>query len=218
MQRLEKMCRRHDILLIVDDIQAGCGRTGQFFSFEHLGISPDIVTLSKSISGFGLPMSLTLMKPELDVWSPGQHNGTFRGNNLAFVTAQATLVHYWTTGEFEDSVKRKASIIAGRLNHIADNYGDGVFTVRGRGMMMGLAADGVPDLAGKVAVEAFKKGLVIETSGAQDRVLKLLPPLTIDEARLRAGLDILEESVAAALGVPRAEAKNIAFVNFGGAR
>jgi len=218
LQRLQALCRRYDMLLIVDDIQAGCGRTGTFFSFEHLGISPDIVTLSKSISGFGLPMSLTLMKPELDVWSPGAHNGTFRGNNLAFVTAQATLVHYWTTGDFEDSVRRRAGIMTARLHHIAASYGDGAFTVRGRGMMQGLAADGVPDLAANVSAHAFQNGLVIETSGAEDRVLKLLPPLTIGEARLRDGLEILEKSVAAALAMQGAEAKNIAFVNFGGAR
>ena len=103
-----------------------CGRTGQFFSFEHLGISPDIVTLSKSISGFGLPMSLTLMKPELDVWSPGQHNGTFRGNNLAFVTAQAALVHYWTTREFQESAGISLSQLQQAIRRlwVTDQYAD----------------------------------------------------------------------------------------------
>ena len=76
----------------------GCGRTGTFFCFEAAGIKPDIVTLSKSIGGYGLPMALVLIKPELDVWEPGEHNGTFRGNNPAFVTARVALEKFWVTG------------------------------------------------------------------------------------------------------------------------
>ncbi len=95
LQGLEALCRRHGILLIVDDVQMGVGRTGPFFSFEIAGIRPDIVCLSKSISGYGLPMALTLMKPEHDVWGPGEHNGTFRGHNPAFVTAPAALREFW---------------------------------------------------------------------------------------------------------------------------
>ncbi|MEZ5395739.1 MAG: aminotransferase class III-fold pyridoxal phosphate-dependent enzyme [Bryobacterales bacterium] len=91
LRKLEAICRKHDILLIVDDIQAGCGRTGTFFSFEKAGIRPDIITMSKSLSGYGLPFSVVLLKPELDQWKPGEHNGTFRGHNLAFVTAAAAI-------------------------------------------------------------------------------------------------------------------------------
>ncbi len=98
LRALKELCERQDMLLIVDDIQMGCGRTGAFFSFEESGIVPDIVTVSKSISGYGLPMSLCLFRPELDVWEPGEHNGTFRGNNPAFVTATAALEAYWTDG------------------------------------------------------------------------------------------------------------------------
>ena len=89
VRKLEKLCRKHDMLLIVDDIQAGCGRTGTFFSFEEMGIKPDMITLSKSISGFGLPFAIVLLREKLDEWTPGEHNGTFRGNNHAFVTAAA---------------------------------------------------------------------------------------------------------------------------------
>lgn len=95
LKRLSALCKQHKILLIVDDIQAGCGRSGHFFSFETAEINPDIVTLSKSLSGFGLPMSLVLFKPELDIWRSGQHNGTFRGHNLAFVTATKAIQHFW---------------------------------------------------------------------------------------------------------------------------
>ena len=98
LRGLAELCREHGILLIVDDVQAGCGRTGTFFSFEEAAITPDIVCLSKSISGFGLPLSLTLFKPELDIWKPGEHNGTFRGHNPAFVTGTAALEHFWQDG------------------------------------------------------------------------------------------------------------------------
>jgi len=217
LQALERVCRRHDMLMIVDDIQVGCGRTGTFFSFERAGISPDIVTLSKSISGFGLPMALVLMKPEIDIWAPGAHNGTFRGNNLAFVTATQALVHYWTTSDFEHSVARRANIMQAWLGHIARAYPGAGFSTRGRGMIQGLAAAD-PALAGKISERAFELGIVIETSGSEGQVLKLLPALTIEEQTLRRGLDILERSAAGVLGVSQAHAEKIRFLNFGGAR
>lgn len=213
LQALEQVCRRHDMLLIIDDIQVGCGRTGSFFSFEGTGISPDIITLSKSISAYGLPMSLVLMKPELDIWKPSAHNGTFRGNNLAFVTAKAALLHYWQSGEFQEAVRRKGNIMRGWLEHIVNGYQKGAFNVRGRGMIQGLVTDR-PELASHVSARAFENGLVIETSGARDQVLKLLPPLTIDDAVLLSGLEILEQSVADVLGMARAPIKKIKFINF----
>mgnify|MGYP002041145326 FL=1 len=111
LKELDKLCKRHDMLLIVDDIQVGCGRTGTFFSFEAAGIRPDIITLSKSLSGFGLPMSLVLMKPELDIWKPGAHSGTFRGNNLAFVTATQALETYWANTAFTADIQRKERLV-----------------------------------------------------------------------------------------------------------
>jgi len=216
LRALEQVCRRHDMLLIVDDIQVGCGRTGTFFSFEGAGISPDIVTLSKSLSGFGLPMSLVLLKPELDIWTPGAHNGTFRGNNLAFVTARETLRNYWRSDAFSKEIARKERIMRLRLEHIAECYPSGDFSARGRGMIQGLAA-GDAQLAGAIAAQAFANGLVIETSGSEGGVLKLLPPLTIDEATLVAGLEAIEQGVAAALGVQVAHGGR-KLVKFGGAR
>merc|ERR1712108_49757 len=112
LRGLEKLCRKHDILLIVDDIQAGCGRTGTFFSFEPSGIKPDIVTLSKSLSGYGLPFAVVLLRPDLDVWEPGEHNGTFRGNNHAFITAAAALRHFWKDDSFANEVIEKAAIVS----------------------------------------------------------------------------------------------------------
>ena len=213
LRDLEQLCRRHDMLLIVDDIQAGCGRTGTFFSFEASGIKPDIVTLSKSLSGYGLPMAMVLMSPEHDVWSPGAHNGTFRGNNLAFATAKQAIQSFWSSDDLSRDVTRKGKMIAMWLQHIADSYPDGQFSVRGRGMMQGLVSED-PELTTKIAAEAFTKGLVIETSGSGDEVLKVLAPLIIDEELLRKGLEIIEQSVVAVLGVTRVQPEKIRVVNF----
>ncbi|WP_229729022.1 diaminobutyrate--2-oxoglutarate transaminase [Oxalicibacterium flavum] len=197
LKKLEQLCQRHEILLIVDDIQAGCGRTGTFFSFEPAGIKPDIVTLSKSLSGFGLPMAILLMKPELDIWKPGQHNGTFRGNNLAFVTSAKAIETYWSDNRFQGMVQKKAQIIEDFLDKLVSSYPDAQLTRRGRGMMQGIAcAD--PALADRITTIAFQNGLIIETSGGQDEVVKLLMPLTIEQEKLLAGLDILEQAVAEA--------------------
>jgi diaminobutyrate-2-oxoglutarate transaminase len=196
LRGLARLAREHGVLLIVGDIQAGCGRCGSFFSFESTGIVPDLVCLSKALSGFGLPLALTLMRPDIDVWAPGEHNGTFRGNNLAFVTATAAL-DYWRSPEFMQEVKLKSAIVADRLQEIALLRPRLRAEVRGRGLMQGLdlRADG---LALDVARRAFDEGLVIETSGPGDRVLKLLPPLTISVDDLAFGLDVIEAAVDAA--------------------
>ena len=198
LKKLEQLCQRHEILLIVDDIQAGCGRTGTFFSFEPAGIKPDIVTLSKSLSGYGLPMAILLMKPELDIWKPGQHNGTFRGNNLAFVTSAKAIETYWSDNKFQGAVQKKGQVIEAFLDKLVTSYPDAQLTRRGRGMMQGIAcAD--PTLADRITSIAFQNGLIIETSGGQDEVVKLLMPLTIESEKMLAGLDILEQAVSEAV-------------------
>ena len=194
LQNIEKICKKHDILLIVDDIQAGCGRTGTFFSFDDVGIQPDIITMSKSLSGYGLPFAMVLFKPEHDIWKPGEHNGTFRGNNLAFVTAEAAIKHYWSDDLFSKEVKRKGKYMYDRINKIIDQYGEGNFSSRGRGMFQGInCVSG--DLASKITKLAFKNGLMIETSGADDHVIKFLCPLTISDQNLKKGMDILEDAI-----------------------
>ncbi|MBF6329314.1 diaminobutyrate--2-oxoglutarate transaminase [Nocardia transvalensis] len=192
LKRLAELCSSRGILLIVDDVQMGCGRTGPFFSFEVAGITPDIVTLSKSIGGYGLPLALVLMRRDLDQWAPGEHNGTFRGNNPAFVTAQAALEHFWSDGRLEESTAAKGERIRKSFAALADNY-DGVST-RGRGLVHGLVFDEASQ-AGKVSRIAFEHGLLVETSGAEDEVVKLLPPLTITDDELDHGLSILGRAV-----------------------
>ncbi len=194
LQSLDKLCKKHSILLIVDDIQAGCGRTGSFFSFEQAGITPDIVTLSKSLSGYGLPFAVVLFKPELDRWKPGEHNGTFRGNNLAFVTAKKAIDTYWSDDTFTKEIKRKGDYVARRLDAIVAKYGEGNFTTRGRGMFRGInCING--DIANKITRKAFQQKLLIETSGADDHVVKFLCPLTINDISLKRGLDIVENAI-----------------------
>ncbi|HET7578069.1 MAG TPA: diaminobutyrate--2-oxoglutarate transaminase [Bacillales bacterium] len=193
LKKVEEVCRRWDILLIVDDVQAGCGRTGTFFSFEPAGINPDVVCLSKSIGGIGLPMSLTLIKPEYDQWGPGEHNGTFRGNNLAFVAATEALAN-WENDDFSSAVQQKAEMVREGLGNLIEKHPKLEGTLRGRGLMQGIAC-GKPELAGKIAADAFEHGLIIETSGPDDEVLKLLPPLVITESELEQGLQILDNSI-----------------------
>lgn len=199
LKDLERLCRQHDMLLIVDDIQVGCGRTGNFFSFESAGISPDIITLSKSLSGFGLPMSLVLFKPELDIWKPGAHSGTFRGNNMAFVTASQALDSYWADENFAADVERKAGMVRDWLENLVHSYPMADLSVRGRGLIQGLVTPAGDDMANQFSRKAFEQGLVIETSGAHDEVLKVLPALTITEEQLKKGLEIIERSVAEVL-------------------
>ncbi|HWK53474.1 MAG TPA: diaminobutyrate--2-oxoglutarate transaminase [Hyphomicrobiales bacterium] len=191
LRAVARSAKRHGALLIVDDIQAGCGRTGSFFSFEGMGIKPDIVTLAKSLSGLGLPFALTLFRPELDQWSPGEHNGTFRGNNHAFVTATAALRHFWGSPEFAQDARRRGLILEKRLKRIAAEHGLGT---RGRGMMRGIDM-GSGELAQAVTSACFDQGLIMETSGPHDEVAKVLAPLVIDDAELAMGLDIMERSI-----------------------
>jgi diaminobutyrate-2-oxoglutarate transaminase len=208
LRRLEAICRAHEILLIVDDIQAGCGRTGSFFSFEPAGLDPDIVCLSKSISGSGLPMALTLVKPEIDCFSPGQHNGTFRGNNLAFVTARHAL-GYWEDDSFERAINAKADKIERSLDDLVEKHPEMEGTVAGRGLMQGIRI-GVDGLGEEICAQAFRKGLLMETSGADDEVIKVMPPLVIEDAGLDKGLRILEEAVAAALDNRNTRVRDVA--------
>ncbi len=191
---LAQLCQRHDILLIVDDVQMGCGRTGPFFSFEAAGITPDIVCLSKSIGGYGLPLALTLIRPDLDIWKPGEHNGTFRGVNPAFVTGTAALRVYWEDRELEHSTLAKGQRVAAALTELAASVPGTEMQSRGRGLAHGLAFEH-GELAKKVSSAAFERGLLVETAGPDDQVIKLLPPLTATDFEIDQGLAVLADAV-----------------------
>jgi diaminobutyrate-2-oxoglutarate transaminase len=199
LRALAEHTRRAGALLILDDIQVGCGRTGAFFSVEDAGVVPDLICLSKSISGYGLPMALLLIRPELDVWRAGEHNGTFRGFNPAFVTCTAALTEYWTHDKFEISVREKGERMGDALTRIAEDWPDESLAVRGRGMIRGLRFAG-GELASRVARAAFETGLLVETCGPGGAVVKLLPPLTISDAELDEGLSRFATAVASVEG------------------
>lgn len=196
LQGIARLAKKHGALLIVDDIQAGCGRTGTFFSFEKMGIEPDLIPMAKSFSGMGLPFAALLVKPEHDIWKPAEHNGTFRGNNHAFVTARVALEKFWADRSFERVIARKSELLTEALNNIASLIPEA--KLKGRGMMQGVDV-GSGELAGDICARCFEKGLIIETSGAHDEVVKVLAPLTTPEKTLRAGFNILLDATRDAL-------------------
>jgi diaminobutyrate-2-oxoglutarate transaminase len=195
MQKLRDLCDRHDILLICDDIQVGCGRTGAFFSFERANIVPDLVILSKSISGYGFPMSLVLIKPELDIWKPGEHTGTFRGNQLAFVGATAAL-EYRENIDIEKEVELKEFFLKNFLNQKIKPI-DEKIEIRGIGMIWGidLSKFDNPSLVKNIGDRCFEQGLIIERVGRGDTVLKILPPLNIEMSILQQGCSIIQKVI-----------------------
>jgi len=203
LKRVQDLCQRHQILLIVDEIQTGCGRTGHFFSFERAELNPDIVCLSKSISGYGLPMAIVLIKPEHDIWEPGEHNGTFRGNNAAFVTASKALNHYWSDSVIVDNVISGNRLIKEQLSSLGKQFPDKIVEIRGEGFMMGMEFSNPSD-ASDVIQESYKLGLIVESAGNEDQVIKIMPALNIDCIVLKKGLNIFRTAVVNMLDEPQA--------------
>ncbi len=199
LRALRALCDRHDILLVCDEIQVGCGRTGPFFSCERAGIVPDAVTLSKSISGYGLPMSILLLKRDMDIWKPGEHNGTFRGMQLSFVGAKAAL-EYRDEGDLGAQTARKGDImsrfIEERILPLSGNLSH-----RGIGLVHGVdfSRESITGMSKLVSAECFKNGLIIERVGRGDDTLKLMPPLVIEESEMLQGLEILEKAIKTVL-------------------
>jgi diaminobutyrate-2-oxoglutarate transaminase len=198
LRGLSEVCQARGGLLIIDDVQMGCGRTGPFFSFEGYGLQPDIICLSKSISGFGLPLALLFVRPEIDVWRPGEHSGTFRGNNHAFVTAAATLRAYWSDGALETHTGEAGRRLASELDSLSAEFSEFGVTYRDRGLIGGLAFPS-SDLASKVCGVSFEQGLLLETAGRHGEVVKLIPPLTISGSDLDAGVQVLRDAVRTVL-------------------
>ncbi|RWO32191.1 MAG: diaminobutyrate--2-oxoglutarate transaminase [Mesorhizobium sp.] len=193
LTEIQRICRTHGIVFIVDDIQAGAGRTGDFFSFESAKIEPDIVCLSKSLSGSGSPLSIVLIRPDLDIWKPGEHSGTFRGNNFAFVTAGA-MCKMWSDRKFTAGVERTAVRLQTHLDRLVAKFSRYIEQKRGRGLMAGLKCRS-PAVVGRVHDVAFENGLLIESSGPNRDVIKVLPPITITDAELDRGITILEHAL-----------------------
>lgn len=192
---LRELTTRHGIILIVDDIQVGCGRTGRFFSFERAGIVPDMVCLSKALSGLGLPFSLLLIRRDMDAWSAGEDSGTFRGNNLAFISASTALETYWADRKLETDVAEREKEIVEWLYKIKNEYQSEVKDARGLGLIHGIEFYR-PHFAQLVSQQCFQDGLIAETCGSEDQVLKILPSLTVTNQVLLEGLDRIEAAIA----------------------
>jgi diaminobutyrate-2-oxoglutarate transaminase len=197
LRAIREITSELDIIVIADEVQAGVGRTGPFFSFEGSALDPDIVCVSKSISGLGLPMALNLIRRGLDTWNPGEFSGTFRGNNLAFATSAAMLETYWTDSNLEKGTEQRSLTVRAALDEMASQYGGGTFVVRGNGLLCGLDV-GNTQLATNIAEAAFARRLIVETCGAGDTTVKLLPALVIEEDQLANGLSRLADAVAQA--------------------
>lgn len=198
LRELRAICDEYDILLVVDDIQVGNGRTGYFFSFERAGIVPDMVVLSKSISGFGMPMALLLMKPELDIFRPAEHNGTFRGNQLSFVGGKAG-IEFYNEHHVGKEVQRKGKIVDDYMKNVILPI-DSRLSYRGIGLIWGIDFVNIDaQKALECSHACFDKGLIVELAGRHDSVLKLMPALTIEDAVLKEGLEIIKESVITVL-------------------
>jgi diaminobutyrate-2-oxoglutarate transaminase len=198
LKRIRALCDKYDILLIIDDIQVGCGRTGTFFSFERADIQPDIFVMSKSIGGYGMPLAVTLFKPELDIWLPGEHNGTFRGNQLSFVAAKAGLEMMLGENN-EQQVQEKSKIIADFMEKEIKPL-DSRIEIRGIGFVWGIDLSKFDtDMTKPLIAQCFERGLIAERVGRDNKVLKIMPPLIIDNEVLLKGLNILKHSIKALL-------------------
>ena len=194
LRDLRALCDRHDVLLILDDIQAGVGRCGHFFSFERAGIIPDIVTISKSIGGCGMPLAMVLMKPELDIWEPGQHTGTFRGNQLALVAGKVGMEMFVST-HLDAEVRRKGEIVNAFLRDEICPL-DSRLGYRGIGLLWGIDFSKFEgDMTKQLVAACFRNGVIAERVGRDNNVLKMMPALTIDDALLIEGLQRVKKSI-----------------------
>ncbi|SIP89362.1 diaminobutyrate--2-oxoglutarate transaminase [Marinobacterium stanieri] len=199
LQELQKLARDVGALLIIDDIQVGCGRTGSYFSFDDMGLDPDIVCLAKGIGGFGTPLAMNLVKPEHDAhWQPGEHTGTFRGQGFSFVAGREAL-RYFDDDSLMQQTRERGEMINARLQSIAEKYKAQGVEVRGKGMIQALdIMDGAK--AKEIAKTCFETGLLVGPCGVGGRVIKLIPPLTTPDEDLEQGLSILEQAVDSVLG------------------
>lgn len=191
LQRVQQLAHDCGALFIIDDIQCAIGRTGHYFSFETLDLDPDLICLAKGIGGYGTPLGVLLIKPEHDKWNPGEHTGTFRGQNLSFVAGTEALT-YFEDDSFLKEVRDKGEHMVSRLQVMANGAG---VPLRGRGMIQGL------DFGSGAAVAAivkasFDNGLLIPSCGPSGNVIKVMPPLTVEPAVLDRGLDIFEQAIA----------------------
>ncbi|PWC16419.1 diaminobutyrate--2-oxoglutarate transaminase [Brenneria corticis] len=189
LNEIGKIAKQHKAILIVDEIQTGSGRTGPYFSFERSNMDPDIITVAKSVGG-GLPLSFVLIKQEYDIWSPGEHNGTFRGPNISFTAATAAL-ELWERDEFKNHASHLSYHFTERLNHIANAHVDIIQMVCGISLMQGLRLKN-PIYSNVIQKKLFDAGILVELCGSNDEVIKIMPALNIPIHLIDEALDTIE--------------------------
>ena len=200
VRRIAELARTLDIPLIVDEVQTGCGRTGTWFAFEQYGIVPDVIVASKGLSGLGLPVSVIMYREHLDVWTPGSHIGTFRGNNLAFASANAFL-DVLAREDLLAQVRQRGDYLLAALRQLRLECML-ISDVRGRGLMLGMemsgcATAGATEVATRFQREALRRGLIVEIGGRDDCVVRLLPPLNISLETADEALAIMRDAALA---------------------
>jgi diaminobutyrate-2-oxoglutarate transaminase len=196
LRDLAALCTEFDMLLIVDDSSTGCGVTGPYFGFEDARISPDMVIVSNAIAG-GLPMSMLLLRPELDTWHPREQMGELQGNGLAFAAANALLPE--REAVLPDQARASGQILSEELHKLTARHVRAKIRVRGKGVVWGLDL-GRPGAAAVVSAWALERGVIVEPARLKDEVLLVRPAVTIDETTLREGLDRLDEAVSDFVG------------------
>ncbi|MFJ7145734.1 aspartate aminotransferase family protein [Pseudomonas protegens] len=209
LRGVRRITEKAGVALIVDEIQSGFGRTGKMFAFEHAGIIPDVVVMSKAIGG-SLPLAVMVYRDWLDTWQPGAHAGTFRGNQMAMATGSAVM-RYLKEHRLPEHAAAMGERLREHLLILQRDYpqlGD----IRGRGLMLGVELvdpAGAPDaqghppqhsrLAPLVQRECLKRGLILELGGRHGSVVRFLPPLIISAAQIDQVAGIFSKAVAAAV-------------------
>jgi 4-aminobutyrate aminotransferase len=199
LQELQRICNKHGIMLILDEVQAGMGRTGKMWAYDHAGITPDIVLTAKGIAS-GMPISAFIAKESVMQWKPGSHGTTYGGNPVCVAAALATLD--LIEGGYMANAENMGNYIFGKINDWPKRFkivGD----VRGKGLMMGVeivrdqrTKEKAHDLRDKVIINAFHRGLL--TLGSGENTIRMSPPLLIDQEQADCAIGIMEESLRAA--------------------
>lgn len=208
LRGLRETCTRHRVPLVIDEVQTGFGRTGRCFAFEHAGITPDVLVLSKALGG-GLPLAAVVYHEALDTWLPGAHAGTFRGNQLAMAAGAAAL-RFVQEQRLDERARALGERIKARLSELGRKLSC-VGEVRGLGLMIGIEivdAAGTPnaqghpppcrELAAAIQLGCLRRGLILEVGGRSSGTLRLLPPLVISEPELDSVARIIEEAATSA--------------------
>lgn len=206
VKEVRRITRERSIPLVIDEIQSGCGRTGKWLAFEHFDIEPDVIVLSKALGGLGMPVAMILYDRALDVWRPGAHTGTFRGNQLAFA-AGVEMIKVMRRERVLENAAREGQHIHERLEAVRGELpiiGD----IRGLGLMLGVeiidprTGRGAPATAARLQELLFQRGLLMELGGREDCVLRFLSPLNVTRATVDAAMDIIIEALRACSAEP----------------